>query len=64
VRVSRLLGHSSPTITLDVYSHILPKEHYGSADRLAALVIGNKLATSEKPTHRPRKCAIESETRS
>lgn len=38
VRVSRLLGHSSPTVTLNVYSHMLPQEHYGSADRLAALV--------------------------
>jgi integrase len=40
VRVSRLLGHASPTITLRVYSHMLPKEHYGSAERLADLVNG------------------------
>lgn len=39
VRVSRLLGHASPTITLNVYSHMLPKEHYGSADRLADIVL-------------------------
>ena len=38
VRVSRLLGHSSPTVTLNVYSHMLPNEHYGSADRLAEYV--------------------------
>lgn len=38
VRVSRLLGHSNPTITLNVYSHMLSKEHYGSADRLAKLI--------------------------
>ena len=38
VRVSRLLGHASPAITLKVYSHMLPKEHYGSADRLANLI--------------------------
>jgi integrase len=38
VRVSRLLGHASPTITLKVYSHMLPKEHYGSAERLLHLV--------------------------
>lgn len=38
VRVSRLLGHASPTITLQVYAHMLPNEHYGSADRLASLV--------------------------
>lgn len=40
MRVSRLLGHASPTITLSVYSHMLPKEHYGSAERLAKLVFG------------------------
>jgi integrase len=39
VRVSRLLGHASPNITLNVYSHMLPKEHYGSAERLARLVL-------------------------
>jgi integrase len=40
VRVSRLLGHASPNITLSTYSHMLPKEHYGSTDRLAQLVYG------------------------
>lgn len=45
VRVSRLLGHASPNITLNVYSHMLPKEHYGSTDRLAKLVYGT---TSEE----------------
>lgn len=40
VRVSRLLGHASPHVTLTVYSHMLPKEHYGSADRLSRLVYG------------------------
>ncbi|MEE8429111.1 MAG: tyrosine-type recombinase/integrase [Gammaproteobacteria bacterium] len=40
VRVSRLLGHASPTITLNVYSHMLPNEHYGSANRLGELVYG------------------------
>jgi integrase len=42
VRVSRMLGHASPTITLNVYAHMLPKDHYGSADRLADLVFGSK----------------------
>lgn len=40
VRVSRLLGHSSPAVTLAIYSHMLPKEHYGSADRLIDTVLG------------------------
>lgn len=42
VRVSRMLGHASPTITLNVYAHLLPREHYGSADRLAQLVYGER----------------------
>ncbi len=44
VGVSRLLGHASPTITLNVYSHMLPKEHYGSADRLNGLIYRNGAA--------------------
>lgn len=38
VRVSRLLGYASPTITLKIYSHMLPNEHYRTADRLTKLV--------------------------
>jgi len=41
VRVSRLLGHASPKITLDVYSHMLPNSYYGTANRLADLVMGD-----------------------
>lgn len=48
VRVSRLLGHASPHITLNTYSHMLPKEHYGSTDRLAQLVYGTA-APSNSP---------------
>lgn len=40
VRVSRMLGHASPNVTLNVYSHMLPKEHYGSSDRLVELIHG------------------------
>ena len=40
VRVSRLLGHASPKITLGVYAHMLPTEHYGTADRLSDLIFG------------------------
>ncbi len=46
VRVSRLLGHASPKITLDVYSHALPTEHYATAERIGAAVFGNKMETS------------------
>lgn len=48
VRVSRLLGHASPTITLNVYSHLLPREHYGSTDRLAQLVYGQPAAPPDE----------------
>jgi len=45
VRVLRLLGHASPNITLSVYSHMLPKEHYDSAERLPTLVLGGTKST-------------------
>jgi hypothetical protein len=34
VRVSRLMGHANASITLNVYSHMLPREHDPSGDRL------------------------------
>jgi integrase len=49
VRVSRLLGHANPTITLNVYSHMLPREHYGSTDRLTRLVYGDSAVPQAKP---------------
>ncbi len=38
VAVSRLLGHSSPIVTLTVYSHAIPKERAGLTDKLARLL--------------------------
>jgi len=49
VRVSRLLGHASPTITLNVYAHMLPRENYGSANRLAEFIYGDS-SPVQKPT--------------
>jgi len=49
VRVSRLLGHSSPVITMTVYAHQLPKEHYDDGDRLAKLVCGESNAPISTP---------------
>jgi len=46
VRVSRLLGHASPKITLDVYSHALPTGRYATAEKIAAAVFENKMETS------------------
>lgn len=40
VRVSRLLGHASPKITLDVFAHMLPDDHYGSSERLCSFIYG------------------------
>ncbi len=45
VRVSRLMGHSTASFTPNVYSHMLPREHDPSGDRLASLVFGNKMET-------------------
>jgi len=36
VRVSRLMGHATASFTLNVYSHMLPREHDPSGDRLAS----------------------------
>ncbi|HEV8528143.1 MAG TPA: integrase [Actinomycetes bacterium] len=38
--VSERLGHSSPTITLGVYAHIMPGMQREAADTFAALVFG------------------------
>jgi integrase len=40
VAASRLLGHSSPIVTLNVYSHAIPKERAGLTDKLANLFCG------------------------
>lgn len=38
--VSDLLGHSSPTITLATYAHVLPGMAEEAGERLSALVLG------------------------
>lgn len=48
VRVSRLMGHANAAITPNVYSHMMPREHDPSGDRLALLVFGNKMETGDK----------------
>lgn len=47
VRVSRLMGHANAAITLNIYSHMIPREHDPSGDRLASFVFGNKMETME-----------------
>ena len=38
--VSRRLGHASVSITLDVYSHVLPTDDRDTASRVAAAILG------------------------
>jgi integrase len=38
--VSSRLGHSSISLTLDLYSHVLPETDQDAADRVAALILG------------------------
>lgn len=38
VRVSRMLGHASPAITFQVYSHILPSEHQNGAELMSEVL--------------------------
>ncbi len=44
VAVSRLLGHSSPIVTLSIYSHAIPRERAGLTDRLANLFSSKPVA--------------------
>ena len=53
VRVSRLMGHANASFTLNVYSHMLPREHDPSGDRLASLVFGNKMETDRGAENEP-----------
>ena len=38
--VSRRLGHASVSITLDVYSHVLPTDDTDAAAKVAGLILG------------------------
>lgn len=53
VRVSRLMGHAHASFTLNVYSHMIPREHDPSGDRLASLVFGNKMETDRDAENEP-----------
>ena len=46
VRVSRMLGHASPAITLNVYAHVIPAEHHDDADALLDLVRASASVTA------------------
>jgi integrase len=38
--VSRRLGHANPTITMQVYAHVMPGSQRETASRFAALING------------------------
>ena len=39
--VSERLGHSSITITLDIYSHVMPNMQVDAAEKLGELLFGS-----------------------
>ncbi|ODU06831.1 MAG: hypothetical protein ABS81_03245 [Pseudonocardia sp. SCN 72-86] len=49
VAVQRMLGHSSPSVTLDVYSHLFADDLDVIADRLDAARTGADLVRTERP---------------
>ena len=40
--VQERLGHSSISVTLDIYSHVVPAMETDAADRVAALILGGR----------------------
>ncbi|MDX6200414.1 MAG: hypothetical protein QOJ79_3565 [Actinomycetota bacterium] len=56
--VSERLGHANTTITLDIYSHVMPSMHADAANEVAAFILGgNEPADGRLPTEagpRPR----------
>ncbi len=65
VRVSRLMGHATTaSFTLNVYSHMLPREHDASGDRLASLVFGNKMETVANLPARLERASVENVSKS
>jgi hypothetical protein len=49
--VCRGSWYATASFTLNVYSHMIPREHDPSGDRLASLVFGNKMETvADLPT--------------
>jgi integrase len=43
--VSERLGHANTTITLDIYSHVLPSMHADAANQVAAFILGRSEST-------------------
>lgn len=64
VRVSRPMGHATASFTLNVYSHMLPREHDESGDRLASLVFGNKMETVANSPMQLERSSVENLSKS
>jgi hypothetical protein len=64
VRVSRLMGHATASFTLNVYSHMLPREHDSSGDRLASVVFGNRMETVANLPTRLERPSVENLSKS
>jgi len=47
------------SFTLNVYSHMLPREHGPSGDRLASLVFGNRMETVANLPTRLKRASVE-----
>ncbi len=54
VRVSRLMGHANASFTFSTYCHMPPRKRDLIGDRLAALVIGNKMETDRDAENQPK----------
>ena len=48
IAVSQRLGHSSPSVTLDIYAHILPQTQ-NAADMALNALYGNSIAENQSP---------------
>jgi hypothetical protein len=46
--VSEMLGHASVSITLDIYSHVLPDMQQDAAATIAGLLYGNRRGLGER----------------
>ena len=51
VEVSGLMGHSSPAVTLTVYSHWIQREKSQAQERLATGIMQATEENSEEPHH-------------
>ena len=61
-RIQALMGHSTIRITLDTYGHLMRDHDDGATEKLAALISGNKVVTTdESPSQKGRKSLKEME---